>query len=166
MRLFWFSIFSLSISFSEIDDTDESGFIEVKFRKTGDWGYNWGNNDFPSGIGFTNGPNIPVPYGSYLISFNCVTYAYNFSPDVGIEDDIFLTSILYPIPVINTLHISNASRFSKAEIYSLIGQKMSSVDNDGMQEITINTSGLKSGIFFLKVKSDNGLTYTRKFVKK
>jgi hypothetical protein len=159
------SLCSLAITFTIDDDSNDDEIIEVKFRKTGDWAYNWGGLDFPSGIGIESGPNIPVPFGSYIVYFNCVTHAYDFSPDVGIEDAIFQTSILYPVPVINTLHISNASQISKAEIYSLIGKKILLVDNERKQEIAINTSGLNSGIYFLKLESKSGQTSTRKFVK-
>lgn len=51
---------------------------DVKFRLDGSWDQNWGNSDFPSGIGFQEGPNIPVPAGVYDISLNSETGAYNF----------------------------------------------------------------------------------------
>ncbi len=59
------------------------GIVEMKFRANADWATNWGAADFPSGTGVPDGPNIPVPVGSYLVTFNCSTGAYNFQPTCG-----------------------------------------------------------------------------------
>ncbi|HJW28605.1 MAG TPA: SusF/SusE family outer membrane protein, partial [Saprospiraceae bacterium] len=54
---------------------------EAKFRQNDDWAVNWGAADFPSGIGVQNGPNIPIAQaGTYDVSFNKSTGAYNFIP--------------------------------------------------------------------------------------
>jgi hypothetical protein len=52
---------------------------EVKFRQDQDWTVNWGTNDFPTGTGVQDGPNIPVLQGTYNISFNRITGWYVFS---------------------------------------------------------------------------------------
>ncbi|MBN1599628.1 MAG: SusF/SusE family outer membrane protein [Bacteroidales bacterium] len=52
---------------------------ELKFRANDSWDVNWGNTDFPSGIAYLNGPNIPVPASSYNITFNDVTGRYNIT---------------------------------------------------------------------------------------
>lgn len=51
---------------------------EAKFRANNDWGINWGNNTFPTGVAVQNGPNIPVPADTYLITFNTATGEYSF----------------------------------------------------------------------------------------
>ncbi len=65
------------------DDTDTSGFVDLKFRENHDWTVNWGSADFPSGTGEVGGSNIPVPPGTYKITFNCATAEYNFSETCG-----------------------------------------------------------------------------------
>ena len=50
----------------------------LKFRQNASWDVNWGSGAFPSGTGVQNGNNIPVPAGTYTISFNSSTGAYNF----------------------------------------------------------------------------------------
>ncbi|MFA6950753.1 MAG: T9SS type A sorting domain-containing protein [Lentimicrobiaceae bacterium] len=74
---------------------------EAIFRQIDDWGLNWGDNTFPSGNAYMNGPNIPVSAGSYKVTFNLLTGEYYFKmPDIGIlgsaltgwEDDIDLQS--------------------------------------------------------------------------
>lgn len=64
-------------------DSDGNGFSDVKFRELGDWGVNWGDAAFPTGVGTPNGPNIQAPVGVYHVTFNCSTGAYTFVPTCG-----------------------------------------------------------------------------------
>jgi hypothetical protein len=59
---------------------------EVKFRANGSWNINWGETAFPIGVGSPNGPNIPVPAGTYNITFNSATgiYFFDLISDIGI----------------------------------------------------------------------------------
>lgn len=50
----------------------------VKFREGNTWTVNWGATDFPTGIGFQGGPDIPVPAGMYDVYFNSQTGEYFF----------------------------------------------------------------------------------------
>ncbi len=77
--------FSIILTFTDANDTDGSGFIDLKFRQVGDWGVNWGNDagDFPTGVGADGAGNIPVPAGTYLITFNCETGDYSFTNTCG-----------------------------------------------------------------------------------
>ncbi len=52
---------------------------EAKFRVNDEWTFNWGAADFPSGIAVQDGPNIPVPAGTYTVVFNVNTGAYSFN---------------------------------------------------------------------------------------
>lgn len=52
---------------------------EAKFRADDDWPVNWGAGEFPVGIGVQDGANIPITAGDYIITFNSLTGAYNFS---------------------------------------------------------------------------------------
>jgi hypothetical protein len=51
---------------------------ELKFRILNNWGTNWGSIEFPAGVGYSGGPNIPVKSGTYDISFNRETGEYKF----------------------------------------------------------------------------------------
>lgn len=54
---------------------------EAKFRANNAWDLSWGDSKFPTGKGSTaNGPNIPVPAGRYLVTFNISTGEYSFVP--------------------------------------------------------------------------------------
>jgi len=51
----------------------------VKFRCRDSWAQNWGNNDFPTGIGELDGRNIVVnEAGNYHIVFKPITGEYEF----------------------------------------------------------------------------------------
>jgi hypothetical protein len=51
----------------------------AKFRANDDWGFNWGNDTWPTGTGVPDGPNIPTQAGTYNISFNVNTGEYSFN---------------------------------------------------------------------------------------
>ena len=51
----------------------------MKFRQNNTWSINWGSTDFPTGIGYADGPDIPVISASnYDITFNRLTGEYSF----------------------------------------------------------------------------------------
>lgn len=52
---------------------------EVKFRANNEWYINWGGDEFPSGDMVTDGPNIKVPKGKYLVSINLESNKYSFT---------------------------------------------------------------------------------------
>jgi hypothetical protein len=76
-------LFTVILTVDAGDDGDADGDVEMKFRANSDWATNWGAAEFPAGTGVPDGPNVPVPYGSYLVSFNCSTGAYNFQATCG-----------------------------------------------------------------------------------
>ncbi len=59
---------------------------DAKFRANDEWAINWGDTDFPIGVGLGNGPNIPVKAGQTHVTFNSSTGAYYFdyASDIGI----------------------------------------------------------------------------------
>ena len=78
-------LFSTILILTYADDTSvpPDSIVELKFRENADWAVNWGDTVFPTGIGVLNGGNIPVPVGSYLVTFNCTTGDYNFETTCG-----------------------------------------------------------------------------------
>lgn len=53
----------------------------VKFRAMDSWDTNWGSNDFPTGVGVQNGPDIPISSsGYYRVTFNDESGSYSFVP--------------------------------------------------------------------------------------
>ncbi|MBK7937955.1 MAG: SusF/SusE family outer membrane protein [Lewinellaceae bacterium] len=55
---------------------------EAKFRADNAWTVNWGAASFPTGTGTQDGPNIPVPAGTWKVRFEFPSGAYSFTPAV------------------------------------------------------------------------------------
>ena len=77
----------------DVDMTTEDGITytldeyvfssgSAKFRQDDAWTNNWGGSDFPSGTAVFNADNIPVVAGTYTVTFNLETLAYNFESSV------------------------------------------------------------------------------------
>lgn len=64
----------------------------AKFRENDQWTNSWGSNAFPSGTAILNNGdnNIPVVAGTYNVTFNTATLAYNF----GFQSVGFLGTVL------------------------------------------------------------------------
>ncbi len=65
---------------------------DAKFRENDQWTNSWGSSSFPSGTALLNDPNsnIPVIGGTYNVTFNKTTLAYNF----GYQSVGFLGTVL------------------------------------------------------------------------
>jgi hypothetical protein len=109
-------------------------------------------SDFPA-----NALNGMIPNGTI----------YTFTPsDFSTIDNEKFSLALYPNPVDDFLVIEN--RNSKGElqvaVYSLLGEKIKSFEEP--MENKINLSDLVSGMYFVKIKNDEGLTETKKIIKR
>jgi hypothetical protein len=51
----------------------------AKFRQDAGWAVNWGSSSFPTGTGTQGGADIPVPAGTYDITFEITTGNYSFT---------------------------------------------------------------------------------------
>ncbi|HBI01265.1 MAG TPA: hypothetical protein DDY18_06530 [Flavobacterium sp.] len=73
--------------------------------------------------------------------------------------------MLYPNPVTNDLNISIANFITveQISIYSLIGQLVKSVD--GSNVTTINMDDLTSGVYMVKIQTNQGVI-DQKIIKK
>ncbi len=83
--------------------------------------------------------------------------AYIYVGGVGV-DELSATSIsVYPNPVKDVLTIEGGSSIQKIQIYNTTGQLVLNQQTDS-KTVTLNTSSLRSGIYFLKVTTANGTT--------
>lgn len=55
-----------------------AGATTMKFLQSG-WSPNWGSDTFPQGIGVSNGANIPVSQGKWVVTFNDIDGSYYFT---------------------------------------------------------------------------------------
>ncbi|PHS67678.1 MAG: hypothetical protein COB12_02800 [Flavobacterium sp.] len=68
---------------------------------------------------------------------------------------------LYPNPAINILNIETNTPFSKAEIYTTLGQKV--VESSAK---SIDISNLNAGLYLIIIEEEPGNTIVRRFIKK
>jgi hypothetical protein len=72
---------------------------------------------------------------------------------------------MYPNPVADQLNFSNAARISNIDIVDITGKILISAQNDNHSLLQINTGTLVKGMYFVRVNTLEGKTYTDKLVK-
>ena len=85
---------------------------------------------------------------------------YNLSVGLNEEVQDKRELVLYPNPVNGVLHINSKSNYSSIEILKVNGQLVATFT----KQETYNVSELSSGVYFLRVFADDGVT-AKKFVK-
>ena len=85
----------------------------------------------------------------------------NFMSTEGVEE---LTSLfkIYPNPVDDKLYIESENEVKEIVVYDVYGRQQVAVD--GQQTSCINVANLNSGVYFVKVVTDNG-EVVKRFVK-
>jgi hypothetical protein len=164
--------FTLPVTFTVDDDPNLNGFVDIKFRENGDWTNNWGGTEFPQGFGILNGPVLPVPYGSYIVSFNRVSQAYNFEISIGIEKTNRMEEEIsvYPNPASKGLYfrLDNPSKGNTCKISLLdlaghvILDEMQAL-REGERIIYLDVSHCKPGFYSYRITA-NGYTATGKLI--
>lgn len=91
-------------------------------------------------------------------AFNIAKWTSPVSAVREILNDRYSTSV-YPNPANSELNISSNTQIEKVEIFNLTGMLLSSSNKN-----KINISDMGSGIYFVKVYSENGVA-TQKFIK-
>jgi len=81
-------------------------------------------------------------------------------PD-GINENEINVSI-YPNPATNSLNISSKSKISNVKVLNYLGQTIDNFYVKGV-EVTINTSAYNSGIYFIQIETEKGIS-TQKIV--
>lgn len=111
----------------------------AKFRQDNNWDINWGAYTFPTGWAFQYGygNDIPVPVGTYNVTFNRVTGEYSF-----VATTCPIAGIKCPDPI----YIVNSPGMCGAQVYY---PPVTAAPNCGGEGISIvQTAGLPSGSFF------------------
>jgi len=137
----------------------------LKFRQNHEWtpgSVDWGSAAFPSGIGVNGGANIPVVAGTYDITLNVLTGAYNFSEVLAVSDFEKVNFKLFPNPADSFLTIHSQKMITNVTIYEPTGKKIIEIDNPEPQ---MDVSKLSSGIYLMRVTAD-GQIHQTKFIKK
>jgi hypothetical protein len=84
---------------------------------------------------------------------------------VGIPENGKANVRFFPNPVANVLNFDNLSNIQRIEIYNVVGQRVSILETKNISTTSLNTSNMRSGVYFIKFYStDNGYSIA-KFIK-
>lgn len=139
----------------------EEGIINPQFQFEGTWYEYWtGDSITVSNVN----DNISMQAGEYLLytSKRFTKPAY-----VGIDDNTEDTKnniSIYPVPADNILNISSQESINNFEVYNILGSVIYSESEINLQNTSINTEGYKAGYYFITIKTNNGRTYSNKFI--
>nr|WP_294787130.1 T9SS type A sorting domain-containing protein [uncultured Flavobacterium sp.] len=136
------------------DDTNNDGYIAFKIKT---------KPSLKVGDSFTNDANIYFDYNFPILTNKATSI---FTKSLSIMDfDFSRYFILYPNPSEQVLNITKNEdiEINSFEIYNILGQLIISVPN-GNRISNIDISRLKTGNYFIKVKSDKGSS-SMKFIK-
>lgn len=148
-----------------INDVVVAAAGPAKFRQGNAWDINWGSDTFPMGTGTQGGADIPIANpGTYDITFNRVTGAYNF--DDGLATTTFNSANfkVYPNPTNNVWNFASVNQaIERIQIVDVLGKTVMTIAPKDMAA-TVDASSLTSGMYFAKISTANA-TETAKVVK-
>jgi len=138
------------------------GDINPQFQSTGTW-YNYWTGD--SIVVTDVNETINLQAGEYKLytSKKLANPGY-----VGINDVESLKSLstLYPNPVLETLTITNTENVNQVVIYNLMGSVVFSASYNNYSNIIINTGRFNAGYYIAKLKTNDGVIISKKFIRK
>lgn len=117
-------------------------------ENSGTWSANWVAPEVDGDVTFYTALNVANGNGTTSgdeIKTNSLSYQIN---DVGIEE-VSLVEGIYPNPATNFLNLDLTKSDLKVSVYSLNGKMLESIVAEG-QSTTINLTGYKTGIYFVK----------------
>ncbi len=90
--------------------------------------------------------------------------AYIYVGGVGIGENSAASVSVYPNPVSDVLNINSTMNIESLKMINLVGQTVLTHNGDA-QNITLNTSGLRSGVYTLQMKMADGFINKKIVVK-
>lgn len=78
------------------------------------------------------------------------------------QEEVHFT--MYPNPANRTLNIDGLNDVTRVEVYNTVGQQVRAIENIN-GSVQINTSDLKTGIYFVNFFNEKGVVTTQKFMK-
>ena len=108
---------------------------------------------------FNNDGKMDVLASSYAL--DQIIWFENRGP-LGIEENTTNYFSIYPNPTNGVLNIKSATPLSEITVYNNLGQLLFVSEKNNQVDI----SALSQGIYFVKIKDENGQTETKKVVKK
>ncbi|MBK9224163.1 MAG: T9SS type A sorting domain-containing protein [Flavobacterium sp.] len=133
----------------------------VKFRQDHAWTVSWGGSAWPTGT--ADGSDIPAVDGTYNVTFNIVTGAYDFGTlsTKGFSSANFK---VYPNPTQNVWNFTSTNdRIESVKIVDVLGKNVMTVSPKS-NNVSVDGSSLTKGIYFAKIATAKA-TETIKLMK-
>ncbi len=131
-----------------------------KFRRDHDWATSWGGDAFPTGN--PGNGDIQAVAGTYNVTFNNLTKAYNFADVLSTNQFDQNLFSLAPNPTKGMFAIN--ADVAKVQIFNLTGQLVKTFNTKAANE-SLSISELNQGIYFVKVTDLNLNEKTIKLIK-
>jgi hypothetical protein len=135
---------------------------ECKFRAEGAWTVNWGAEEWPTGTGTQDGPNIPVTAGTYGVTLYSDTGEYAFGDPLSANSVLLDPNdiVIYPNPVVNSLFVDlEAAELDGEVVLTVLDHAgrvlISQTTNDA--RTTIDVSNLTQGNYVIRIQGSNAL---------
>ena len=82
-------------------------------------------------------------------------------PAVGISDPGANSIVLYPNPSSDVVNISSTAEVNTVEVMNYVGQPVYQATHVNSKTTRINVSTLRSGVYFVKVTTSEGIRTTK-----
>ncbi len=136
-----------------------SGWYALINRKDTTVTYSWWTKDF--GLPIVKMTMAPGPAPTQIVA---VEWAYNL-PEVGIDENEFLNSTVYPNPANDFISISNISGYNEIIIYDVIGNEISRQSIANMDIVKFSVQDLPNGMYFYNAVNANNKASGKFIVK-
>jgi len=133
---------------------------------------NDGNENFTKGFVTTGALGAVTAVAAHINNDSVLDFVSGWSeadkvvwtewPHIGVEENTLSDFTVYPNPTTGILNIETETTITQIEIYNQLGQLVLSNSNIN----TIDVSELSQGLYFCKIKDENGNTSTQKIIKK
>jgi starch-binding outer membrane protein SusE/F len=134
----------------------------AKFRSNGEWTNAYGGDIWPSSATGTGG-NIPVVAGTYNVSFNRLTGAYNFQNALSTSNFSKNGFELYPNPTNDSFKLNTF--VSNVEVYNITGQVVKSFKGNFEANALFSVNELNAGVYLVKITDEQNRVSTTKLIK-
>ena len=137
----------------------DGNFFNIDFTFTGTTDWAW--------IGWSDSPT-PREFADYMGNIFTPTYNNGFvtGHPVGVPENGALAINVYPNPATDIVNVKSDYNIKSIEVLSFIGQTVYTRKNVDSKLVQVDVSSLNSGVYFVKLDTDQGIKTTKITVKR
>lgn len=134
------------------DEANSHGFITYRVRP---------KENIEVGDIIENQAAIYFDFNAPVITNTATTEIVDAKPPISVDEYALLDYTIYPIPVVDMLHINSSGNILKVEVFNELGQLLISEKN----KTHIDLTELSKGLYFVKVMDAKGASAIQKIIK-